>query len=501
MSTTYTPSELARIQASVDSRRVGPFSRSVIIPEDTPQDDLGDLDGAEIIDGVPLWFPPEEAEFPEPDMPDEEMDLEADDETDDENDLPTGNIIPSATDEHMWNLYRHHYLSNPASHSVTPTGHNVIPGTQREMQGIPVYAREIRNEAHNEAHSGGTIRRRNEPLRARTSQLSRPYTPSELQRIQSNNERRRIPPGRYPEVIPPETLPWYQQIHEEEEGEPLYDDEQEDDEQEDDGHVDTDEEIIEDYNEIPDLETLHDTYSRNFANARPATHRVTSRGYNIIPGTQQEMQNMPTDAREIRHEIIRNIQRRTDGGAIYNPNNDPEIAAQNEVIRRNMQGGEVKKKILKRQAPTLVQLTPEQQAIYDLQKERTAKADEDFKNITDAKTLGKLYGREQGGTKGQRRHLAANDRIIANVELAHKKDAAVQKAQRDKKAERDATKKRRSTACDLRGYSKLKKADLVGALKRKLTAEKMPDNIGKLSVIKLRALAREYCGYKKVSRK
>jgi len=556
MSTTYTPSELARIQASVDSRRFGPFSSNVIIPEDTPQDDLGDLDGAEIIDGVPLWFPPEEAEFPEPDMPDEEMEVQSDDETDDENDLPTitpDGDIPTAYDEHMTNLYRHYYMSDPIEESyVNSRGHHVIPGTQREMQGLDsqsqnAYAREIREESQEEARQrqGGTIQRRTSrgqsfnrrghPIAFYSPNYdSTTYTPSELQRIQANIERRRIHPGRLPRAIPPDTLPWYQQIHEDEDdGEPLYDDVQNDDEQED-----ADEEIIEEINEVPDSETLLNENMRNFdnANARDIPYRVTSRGHHVIPYTQGELRY---NDRELINEVFpgANI-----GGAIYNPNNDPGIAAQNEVIRRNMQGmsggsaggPRTKKRItpehlkqldgepprienvpVERSAPrTKKRITPVnvvrsavEKKMDEIRQDRTRVGDAAFAALTNPVEIVNARRKPQANATYQN----AVDKMSANILVAHdmekqameeamlqRKNASKEPARKPRAA---AAKKRRSTACDLRGYSKLKKAELVGALKNKLTAEKMPDNIGKLSVVKLRALAREYCGYKKVSRK
>jgi len=57
------------------------------------------------------------------------------------------------------------------------------------------------------------------------------------------------------------------------------------------------------------------------------------------------------------------------------------------------------------------------------------------------------------------------------------------------------TAKKKSKACDLRGYSKLKKADLISSI-ASVTSHSEAD-LKSLTVRKLRAIAHEHCGYKK----
>ena len=164
-----------------------------------------------------------------------------------------------------------------------------------------------------------------------------------------------------------------------------------------------------------------------------------------------------------------------------------------EELELKLKGGTVSEKPKKRITPTL--LGPSK-SIAPVEEESSQL--DDFKEILGDLRKGVMSSQEEapkGASKGQKTEA----KLLKGLYEAAEKGEAIEKSIQPPKKKAGSKKKE---SCDIKGYSKLKKAELVEKVGKALTEKgKSVTGLEKESVSKLRALAREHCGYKPVEKK
>lgn len=171
-----------------------------------------------------------------------------------------------------------------------------------------------------------------------------------------------------------------------------------------------------------------------------------------------------------------------------------------EGMEMKLKGGTVSEKPKKRITP--VNLGPVKSAPPPVQEENSQF--EDYKEMMEYLKKGLMREEAQkGSSKGQKTEAKLTKGLIEAAEKGEAMEKSIQPRKKEpKKAAPEKAAPKRKEPCEIKGYSKLKKAELIDKVGKALR-EKGQHIAGleKESVAKLRALAREHCGYKPVEKK
>ena len=139
----------------------------------------------------------------------------------------------------------------------------------------------------------------------------------------------------------------------------------------------------------------------------------------------------------------------------------------------------------------VVEQTPVEKETSLLQRERVNLGDQHLAMIDDPALLGKLAGKT-GGSKGTETQYKAWDNMMANIIVAHRQDADLQKLYTQ---QRKAAGKPRTKKCVLAPFSKLKKGELVETIADNLPLSMMirKSELQRMTVKDLRKLAARFC--------